>query len=260
MGATTGSLIPGASRTWRRLVVMSPFWLGASEVTAGQARSLGVDTIQVTTWSGSTSGAAFEDFCSYSLTPSPRDVLPLNCMTWGGAEELCKAHGATLPSEAQIEYAAGGAFGQPFPWGQDPAACGDAVWGRDGYGVFETYIPYTCRASSNFMAPMGGSEPPGRGARDVASMPGGQITDLAGNLYELTVDSFQYSTDPCWAPHGVMHDPVCTLPSSDGPDEHSFRAGAWTTGGSYLEAGHRAAFDGGNVAPDVGFRCAWKGT
>jgi formylglycine-generating enzyme required for sulfatase activity len=259
MGATTGSLVPGASRTWRRLVVMSPFWLGASEVTVAQARALSIDTVQVTTWSGGTSGATFDDFCTYSLTGSPRDVLPLNCVTWGGEQELCRSQGGSLPSEAQIEYAAGGALGLPFPWGQDQAACGDAVWGRDGYGIFASYIPFACRASTNFMAPMGGCEPPGRGARDVASMPGGDVTDLAGNLFESTVDSFQFSTDPCWAPHGVLHDPVCTRQSTDGPDEHTLRAGSWTTGGSYLEAGHREGFDGSTVAPDVGFRCACKG-
>jgi formylglycine-generating enzyme len=261
MGASSATaLVPGASRTWRRLVVLSPFWLDSTEATAGQVRPLNLPSSELGRWSGSTAGTSSTDFCTYAATPNSKlDVLPVNCIAWSGASSVCTGRGGALPTEAQIEYVAGGAFGQPYPWGQDPPACADAIWGRDGYGVYANSLPQSCLAPSNYLAPLGGPEPPGEGARDTLALPGGNVVDLSGNLYEMAEDSYQLSGDPCWAPQGILKDPLCAQPSPEVPGAHTLRAGAWTVGGSYLEAGHRLEFDAESASPDTGFRCAWKG-
>ena len=181
MGASSAiGLVPGASRTWRRLVVLSPFWIGATEVTALAARTTGISVLGVARWDTSTAGTSEADYCTYSTTPSSRDPLPLNCVSWQGANAFCLGLGGTLPSEAQLEYAAGGAFGHPYPWGEDPPSCTDAIWGRDGYGLYYDSAPMTCLDPSNFMAPMGGPEPPGTGTRDALVLPGGVVSDSRG--------------------------------------------------------------------------------
>ena len=257
MGASSDALVPGASQTWRRLVVLSPFWLRTKEVTVAEARGH-VDAGQVESWSGSTDGSSAVDFCTYLPSPGARDVLPITCVTQQGAAGFCAGQGGALPSEAQLEYASGGALGQPYPWGYDQPDCSEAIWGRGGYGLFLDYIPQVCLAKTNFMQPMGGPEPPGKGTWDVLALPGGSVFDLAGNVYELAADTFQYSTEPCWAPTGVLRDPVCTQPS-DPPPSHAVRGGSWDVGGSYLEAGHRLQLLDGMGQPDTGFRCAWPG-
>jgi formylglycine-generating enzyme required for sulfatase activity len=253
-GGSSNHLVPGADPSWRRLVALSPFWLDSTEVTVAATRA-GGGLRGVGAWSGSTQGTDSTDFCTWSPTPTIRDPLPANCVAPVGAKDYCTRHGAALPSEAQLECVSGGASGQPYPWGFDFPGCGDAIWGRDGYGAYALELPQTCLSSSNFLAPLGGPEPPRSGAIDVAHLPGGNVYDLAGNLYEIARDSFEYDDQPCWASPGVMRDPVCL----DQGTQSTVRGGAWTVGGTYLEAGHRAEIGTKENTPELGFRCAWPG-
>ncbi len=254
MGAASGHLTPGASAGWRRLVVVSPFWLDTTEVTVAATRAHG-GLNGVIAWSGSTQGTSYADFCTYSASPTRRDVLPVNCVAPFGAEDYCTRRGGHLPSEAQLEYVSGGAFGRPYAWGYDLPGCGDVIWGRDGFGVYKLVLPSTCRSSSNFLAPMGGPEPPGSGAIDVVVLPGGSVVDLAGNVYEIARDTYELAEDPCWSSPGVMRDPVCLAQGAT----IAVRGGAWSVGGTYLEAGHRTEVDYDGDTPEAGFRCAVPG-
>jgi formylglycine-generating enzyme required for sulfatase activity len=260
MGASSDHFVPGASRVWHRLVVLSPFWLEATEITVARARGLGIDTTSAIPWSGVTVGDQVGDFCTFTSTPDVRDELPLNCVTWSGAQMLCVQLGGALPTEAQLEYASGGALGQPYPWGFDVPTCEQAVWGRNGTGLYLNQIPTACNQPTNTMAPLGGLEPPGHGTGDHLDLPGGTIFDLAGNLDETAEDVFQFSTDPYWAQHSILRDPRCTQTApGTSVTVHTLRAGGWTLGGTYLEAGHRQSVEGDFPLPDAGFRCAWKG-
>jgi formylglycine-generating enzyme required for sulfatase activity len=259
MGASSDHLVPGTSRTWHRLIVLSPFWLEQSEVSVAEARDLGINTRSVAPWSGGTSGNQEQDFCTYSDTPTERDSLPVNCVEWEAAQELCYQRGGALPTEAQLEYASGGALAQPYPWGFDEPQCEEAVWGRNGAGIYSLDVPFLCRKDTNTMRPLGGPEPAGSGARDFLDLPGGKVFDLAGNVNEMAEDVFQLAADPCWAPHAVLRDPRCTQPAPGAQTlSHTLKAGGWKLGGSYLEAGHRQELQTGLVFPDAGFRCAWK--
>jgi sulfatase modifying factor 1 len=257
MGAPRDHLVAGTDQTWHRLVVLSPFWLEQTEVTVTEAREGGLSAAGV--WSGSTAGTSYTDYCTYTLAGSRRDVLPVNCVYWSVADEFCKGAGGRLPTEGQLEYVGGGALSLDYPWGNDLPSCTEAVWGRNGFGLYYLVLPSTCLASTNFLAPLGGPEPPMTGSRDVLPLPSGNVHDLAGNLYELARDTWQSSSDPCWSPEGVLQDPVCTLPSTADPAGHAVRGGSWSNGATYLETSHRLSFQDDIGDPEVGFRCAWPG-
>ena len=70
-----------------------------------------------------------------SSSPSfGREDWPLNCITWEGAQRICRAFGGDSPTEAQWEYAAsaaGRAAETIYPWGNDSPRCVGACSGQD---------------------------------------------------------------------------------------------------------------------------------
>jgi len=60
--------------------------------------------------------------------------LPATCITWYGAEQVCKALGGRLPSGDEWEAAARGADARLYPWGNTWNSAKANVWGsEDGY-------------------------------------------------------------------------------------------------------------------------------
>ncbi|HEY8076016.1 MAG TPA: formylglycine-generating enzyme family protein [Labilithrix sp.] len=231
------------------LVVLSPFFLQKREATVGDMRAAGVAPF--TMWSGSLSGNGIQDYCTFSKTPGNRESLPANCVAWADAEKTCQASGAKLPTEAQYEYVASGLLGRRFPWGEDPPeACSDAVYGRAGYGLFQA-SEAPCKPAS---AP-GGVTIAGQGKRDRVVLESGTITDLAGNVAEWALDTWNRHDEKCWTATGVYRDPLCTRASRD-PYDHAARGGEWLVLGGELTRTARAAAASVVATPEVGFRCA----
>jgi formylglycine-generating enzyme required for sulfatase activity len=83
-----------------------PFWIGQTEATIQQFRSLGCGA-------GSNAGNR------------PRD-----CVTYDDAAAYCTTLGGRLPTEAEWEYAARGPDSLDYPWGSDQAD-DLAVWNTD---------------------------------------------------------------------------------------------------------------------------------
>ncbi len=115
-------------------------------------------------------------------TPSAasNESLPINCTTWYEAYAFCIWDGGFLPSESEWEYAAaGGGEQRAYPWGStDP-------------GADNLYAIYGCHygaASSCKIAPVG-----------IAPLGAGlwQQLDLAGELFEWTLDWYAPYVDPC---------------------------------------------------------------
>jgi formylglycine-generating enzyme len=97
-------------------------------------------------------------FSTWTVSATPSDDLPINCVTWAEAYAFCIWDGGFLPSEAEWEYAAAGGSEQlEFPWGE--AAPGGAnAYAIYGNGASECYYPTgaltTCTGVAN-IAPVG---------------------------------------------------------------------------------------------------------
>jgi len=239
----------------RRIIVVSPFHLDATEVTVSAFRKSGLAKSGdpgLTSQNNSPS-----DFCTYSETPSPADdVLPLTCITRSTAAAYCKRRGGHLPTEAQLAYAQGGRLGMPYVWGDTLPACEDASWGR--------VPPSYSGAEANDCAGLSardGAQPVGHGLLDRLALPGGVIVDLNGNVSEIAQDDFEADGGKCW-PVGVLVDPVCTIPGGS-PVIHG---GSFMNFAIDLRSGQRFsiidAFSSATLGflvqlPQLGFRCAY---
>ena len=242
----------------QRLVVVSPFYLDAREVTVEEFRGAGVATNEtVLAWSGGGTGQIGADFCTYTVLPDPaRDVLPLNCVTFIGADRYCEAAGKRLPTEAEFEYVASARESRLYVWGVDDPGCTDAIWGR-GVGT-----PFVSSCADHVEGSLGtplpasapGVEPR---SRDYLTLPGGTVLDLAGNVAEWSRDVFNTQDEPCWTkPDGSLFiDPLCTTPGVRG-EERTNRGGAWLSTAAVLRASKRGSEGTTFALPSIGFRCA----
>ncbi len=226
-----------------RLVVVSPFYIDATELTVEAARAAGL-TPQP--WSGSY-GQGVLDWCTYTAEPGPHDARPVNCISWQQAEDHCASRGGALPTEAQWEYVARALGKRRYSWGLDPPRCADAVWGF-GLPPLEPVCP--------IVNVVGGPLPPGSGPRDRLELPGGVIVDLAANLREWTRDVWNAQDEACWTPAGVRWDPVCALPGALGPDQRSVRGDGFHQNVVVISAAARTYDVLLSRNPFTGLRCA----
>jgi formylglycine-generating enzyme len=252
-----------------RLVVLSPFYLDETEVTVGDFRRWLLEREEGANGDPvSPPGRAFpiwvEDFCTFpeDLLDDSRDELALNCLSYDRALEYCRTRDpllpAELPTEAQLEHAAGALSSHPYVWGRDDPACGDAVHALGGAGVsFDSY-PAVCRP----MESSGGPQPAGTGHRDALPLGGGRITDLAGNVSELARDAWSPQLGGFWT-QTLLRDPVCKVTTA--ASRRVVKGGHWGSDGHELQAAFRRdAMDrfapshtvDTKLGPTVGFRCA----
>jgi len=90
------------------------FWIGRTEVTVGQWRSV----------MGSVPGQ-YADSPYHAKYNDQGDDHPVVMVTWEDCQEFCHKLGLELPTEAQWEYAARGPENRVYPWGNkwDKAKC-----------------------------------------------------------------------------------------------------------------------------------------
>ena len=153
---------------------------------------------------------------------------PVNCVTWLQANNYCAFRRARLPTEEEWEFAARGAEGRAYPWG-------DAAPFEDG---------------SPIQALTDGTHPVGQ--RPETATPEG-IQDLAGNVWEWTSSVFCMHDDP------DCHREARTL-ENNSHDSLVARVLKGSSNDSYVHRGsNRFNAQPRRNKPDTGFRCAGPG-
>jgi formylglycine-generating enzyme required for sulfatase activity len=170
--------------------------------------------------------------CTYVPGDSRNDKLPLVCLTVDDAEGLCAREGRRLPTEAEWEWAAGGATAEHlFPWGDAIADIGDD--------------------QQQLAAPVDGNN----NGVSIDITPQG-AHDMSSNVFEATADTFDRYTGPCWLPGSYGPDPKCTPERAADGALRSFRGGAYGYDTGLRTAVSRQAYDPHNLLLEGGFRCA----
>jgi formylglycine-generating enzyme len=153
---------------------------------------------------------------------------PIRMVTWEAADHHCKWAGKRLPTEAEWEYAAAGAEGREFPWGDQGRGC-PAV----NYFAGASFCEQGVLAVGSLAE---GATPEG-------------VFDMAGNVAEWVADWYaRYPQDA-----QARSNPA-------GPDVGELRV---VRGGGHLSRGRwrrtRARFgaDPSRRSRNIGFRCAW---
>jgi sulfatase modifying factor 1 len=167
-------------------------------------------------------------YATWTTTAGSQENLPVNCVNWAQAYAFCIWDGGFLPSEAEWEYvAAGGNQELEYPWGS--AAPGTA----SQYAIYD----------SNYTANSVGIAPVGATVLGTANW--GQL-DMAGEVWEWTLDGYAPYVDPCTN--------CAYLSTAPG---QVIRGGAYYSSAAEVVPAHRSERRA-TVALfyDVGFRCA----
>lgn len=172
----------------------------------------------------------FQRACNWKH-PDGRAKHPVNCLTFGQANDYCAFKKGRLPTEGEWEWAARGkAKGNVFPWGAtDPTDKHSNGCGVECVANAAAKYAAVFKSELAFTDAFGESAPVGSFAKG-ASADG--LLDMSGNVAELTLSWFDTSGNVV------------------------VRGGAWKDGrASELRVSGREKFSQTEESPAVGLRC-----
>jgi formylglycine-generating enzyme required for sulfatase activity len=135
--------------------------------------------LQTNTAALTTALKCYSSYQTWTDTPGANESRPQNCINWYEASAFCAWDGGRLATEAEWNYAAAGGNEQrAYPWSSPPTST----------TIDDTYAVY-CGGSCSGTQNVGSKSPKGDGKW-------GQ-SDLAGNLWEWTLDWYATYTTTC---------------------------------------------------------------
>lgn len=232
----------------QREVTLSTYCLDKTEVTVkSYATCVAAGGCTALPRTPSLNGFAVPDvrlhpqFCNYEDRPNH----PANCVDWHQATAYCTWASKRLPTEAEWEFAARGADGRAYPWGNDaPQAARVNACGTECAAMWANTLRLNLRALYDATdgwqttAPVGGY-PSGLSAAGVL--------DMAGNVWEWTSDWFgDYTAAPATNPRGMSAGTARVT-----------RGGGWSDrDAGALRTAYRNAVSPTYQSDSIGFRCA----
>jgi formylglycine-generating enzyme required for sulfatase activity len=161
---------------------------------------------------------------------------PVNEVMWPKAKAYCEWRKQSLPTEAQWEWAATGGDGRRYPWGNEEPTC--------EYADFTEGVLVSPGGDSGCHG--GGSSPVKAHPKGNKVWPAGILYDMAGNVWEWCLDSYEPYPD------GEVVDPLVP-----GPDLgiHVVRGGGWNRSARGIQAAFRGAAIYTYEVGGLGFRC-----
>lgn len=228
---------PGENDQRHTVVLSKPFCMDATEVTVRAYRSC--------VEAGDCSVPQLRDINSNYRDEYDRDDHPINMVNWKQAKAYCEAHGKSLPTEAQWEWAASKGEDRTYPWGNDDPSC------ENGLADFTPGGSPQTDPAGDVGCHGGGTSPVKAHPKGKISYPSGDIFDLGGNVWEWTLD--------CYLPYpkGRVVDPAPEKHPNqgDGCYVYSLRGGGWNRSKFGLHVHLRAASKWTYRVPGLGFRC-----
>jgi formylglycine-generating enzyme required for sulfatase activity len=161
---------------------------------------------------------------------------PVNEVAFPKAKTYCEHQGKSLPTEAQWEWAATMGDGRSWPWGEAQPTCEHA-----DFTIGELISP-----GGNSGCGGGGTSPVKSHPLGDIRWPTGDIYDLAGNVWEWCLDTYEPY------PEGPVVDPLVVTPDKL---VHVLRGGAWNRSNLGIQTAFRGAAVEGYEVGGIGFRC-----
>jgi formylglycine-generating enzyme required for sulfatase activity len=152
------------------------------------------------------------------IYPEGQAAWPVTGVSWEDANAYCASKGLRLPTEPEWEFAARGADGRLYPWGNN----------------------FSASLTNSSEAALG--HPEAVGAHPDAASPFG-ILDMSGNVWEWTADDYK--------PY-PGHQSTIEIP----PDAKVIRGGSYKYPQANVTTTARNLDYGSARSPTIGFRCA----
>ena len=224
-GKMHGTPADGFGDAPHTVILTRPFCMDATEVIVKEM-------VRCVKEQGCREPAITDRWSTYPKKPE----YPVNMVDWDTAKDFCEKQGQSLPTEAQWQWAATAGENLEYPWGNETPTCEYADFTQ---GTLPS-------PGGDAGCDGGGPSPVGKRTKGDRVWPTGHLHDLAGNVWEWTLDTYgRY-------PKETQTDP---LHVSATDVTHVVRGGGWNRSHRGITVWFRGAAIHTYKVPGLGFRC-----